>query len=99
MASEPPTVDTFRPNYWRVWSMCARNSMVREMTFRGNFITEIITRAFWFAAQLVLFDVIYRQVDMIEDWTRPSILRLHGDGDAHQRDRRGALHAELCGIE
>ncbi len=54
--------------------------MVREMTFRGNFITEIITRAFWFAAQLVLFDVIYRQVDMIEDWTRPQYFAFMATG-------------------
>ena len=40
------------------------------MTFRGNFLIEIVTRLFWFAAQLVLFDLIYRHVPMIQDWNR-----------------------------
>ena len=40
------------------------------MTFRGNFIIEVVTRVFWFGAQLVLFDIIYSHVDAIRDWTR-----------------------------
>lgn len=80
MHSEQPIVDSFRPNYLRVWMTCARNSIVREMTFRGNFITEIITRAFWFAAQLVLFDVIYRHVTTIDDWTRPQYFAFMATG-------------------
>lgn len=50
--------------------MFFRNSLIREMTFRGNFLIELVTRAFWFTAQLVLFDLIYRHVPTIQDWTR-----------------------------
>ena len=50
--------------------MFLRNSLVREMTFRGNFVITVLTRAFWFAAQLTLFDIIYRSVSTINDWTR-----------------------------
>lgn len=64
------TLSTFRPRYIRVWLMFFRNSLVREMTFRGNFLIELVTRAFWFAAQLVLFEIIYRQVPAIRDWNR-----------------------------
>ncbi|WP_417847881.1 ABC transporter permease [Thalassoglobus sp.] len=63
-------VQSFRPNYFRVWAMFFRNSLIREMTFRGNFLIELVTRAFWFAAQLVLFDLIYRHVPTIQDWSR-----------------------------
>jgi ABC-2 type transport system permease protein len=80
MTSNSTTATTFRPRYWRVWSTFARNSLVREMTFRGNFITELVTRAFWFCAQLVLFDVIYRQVDAIDDWTRPQYFAFMATG-------------------
>jgi ABC-2 type transport system permease protein len=79
-ASPKPAAVPFRPHYWRVWSTFARNSLVREMSFRGNFITEVITRAFWFCAQLVLFDVIYRQVDLIDDWTRPQYFAFMATG-------------------
>lgn len=50
--------------------MFFRNSLIREMTFRGNFLIELVTRAFWFSAQLVLFDLIYRHVPTIQDWSR-----------------------------
>ncbi len=64
------TLSSFRPRYIRVWLMFFRSSLVREMTFRGNFLIELVTRAFWFAAQLVLFEIIYRQVPAIRDWNR-----------------------------
>src|SRR5262245_12522015 len=61
---------SFRPNYSRVWLTFVRNGLIREMTFRGNFIAEVLTIIFWFAAQIVLFDVIYRQAPVIRDWNR-----------------------------
>lgn len=58
------------PHYGRVFWTFFRNSLVREMTFRGNFLIEVVTRAFWFAAQITLFEIIYRNVDAIRDWSR-----------------------------
>ncbi|QDU81492.1 hypothetical protein Pla110_32340 [Polystyrenella longa] len=58
------------PSYTRVFGVFLRNALIRDMTFRGNFIVEIITRAFWFTAQLVLFELIYQSVNQINDWTR-----------------------------
>ncbi len=63
-------MENFRPNYGRVWLMFLRNSFVRELTFRGNFLMEIVTRTFWFSAQLALFGIIYRQVHSIQDWSQ-----------------------------
>lgn len=60
----------FRPRYFRVWATFLRNSLVREMTFRANFLITVFTRALWFAAQLLLFEIIYQHVDAIKDWSR-----------------------------
>jgi ABC-2 type transport system permease protein len=60
----------FRPAYLRVWTTFLRNSLVREMTFRSNFLITIVTRALWFAAQLLLFEIIYDHVNTINDWSR-----------------------------
>ena len=60
----------FRTNYSRIWLMFLRNSLVRELTFRGNFLIEAVTRTFYLVAQLALFDIIYRQVPQIQDWSR-----------------------------
>lgn len=57
-------------HYARVFLTFFRNGLVREMTFRGNFILEILTSAFWFTAQVVLFQIIYRNVSAIQDWSR-----------------------------
>jgi ABC-2 type transport system permease protein len=59
-----------QPHYARVYSTFFRNSLVREMTFRGNFLIEVLTRSFWFGAQLVLFEIIFRNVASINDWSR-----------------------------
>lgn len=59
-----------RPNYYRVFATFFRNAVVREMTFRGNLLITIMTRTFYFVAQLTLFEIIYRQVMAIDDWSR-----------------------------
>jgi ABC-2 type transport system permease protein len=59
-----------RPHYGRVLATFFRNSLVREMAFRGNFLIEIVTNAFWFAAQLVFFTLIFGNVDAMNGWTR-----------------------------
>ncbi len=59
-----------RPHYFRVMLTFLKNSLVREMSFRGNFFITVITRAFWFTAQLVLFAVIYNNVTDIKGWSR-----------------------------
>lgn len=62
--------ENHQANYGRVWMTFMRNALVREMTFRGNFLINLVTRAFWFAAQITLFEIIYRNVDSINDWSR-----------------------------
>ncbi len=46
------------------------NAAIRELQFRSNVLTTLITRGFWFAVQYLLFDLIYRQVTSINDWSR-----------------------------
>ena len=58
------------PSYVRVFGVFLRNALIRDMTFRSNFIVEIITRAFWFCAQLLLFELIFQSVNTINDWSR-----------------------------
>ncbi|MFP6766891.1 MAG: ABC-2 family transporter protein [Planctomycetaceae bacterium] len=53
------------PNYWRVWKTFARNAIIREMTFRGNFLITVATRALWFCSQLVMFKIVFSNVSHI----------------------------------
>ena len=59
-----------RPHYGRVLATFFRNSLVREMAFRGNFLIEVVTNAFWFGAQLVLFTLIFGNVREVNGWNR-----------------------------
>jgi ABC-2 type transport system permease protein len=56
--------------YLRVFSAFVRNAWNREISFQSNFLVTLITRCFWFSVQILLFDVIYRAVPLIQDWTR-----------------------------
>lgn len=57
--------------YQRVLGRFFQNALVREASFRSNFIITLVTRGFWFVVQILLFGLIYRQVERINDWTRP----------------------------
>lgn len=67
-------------DYPRVWGTFFRNALVREMMFRGNFFINVVTRGFWFCAQITLFEIIYRNVDTINDWTRPQYFAFMATG-------------------
>ena len=56
--------------YRRVFATFFRNSLMRELIFRSNFFITLITRGFWFSVQVVMFDLIFRKVSQINDWTR-----------------------------
>lgn len=58
------------PHYGRVLATFLRNSLVREMAFRGNFLIEVVTNAFWFGAQLVFFTLIFGNVKEMNGWSR-----------------------------
>lgn len=58
------------PNYRRVFRALVSNALAREMTLRGSFVLTMFTRGFWFAAQLMLFEIIYGNVQNINGWTK-----------------------------
>jgi ABC-2 type transport system permease protein len=46
--------------YWRVFITFARNSLVRDMTFRGNFIIDTISSLCWAALNVIFYQQIFR---------------------------------------
>ncbi len=46
-------------NYLRVLLIFARNSLVRDMTFRANFIIDAITSTSWVLMNLVFYTLIF----------------------------------------
>ncbi len=53
-------VTPVRPSYRRVFLTFARNSLVRDMTFRANFIIECITSIAWMGMNLGYYLLVFR---------------------------------------
>ncbi len=54
-----------RPNYWRVITTFCRNSLIRDMSFRADFILQCISSMSWAVMNFTLFKIIYRYTDSI----------------------------------
>jgi ABC-2 type transport system permease protein len=52
-------------SYLRVLATFARNSFVRDMTFRGNFLIEAVTSLGWASMNLAFYVLIFRYTPMI----------------------------------
>ncbi len=64
--------------YAAIYAMLWRNSVVREMSFKSNFILWIVVEFLWFILQITFFNVIYMHTDRIADWTRWQVVLLIG---------------------
>lgn len=56
---------TERPRYLSVFLTFARNSLVRDMTFRGNFLLEVASSLIWVAMFLGLYALVFEYTDSI----------------------------------
>lgn len=64
--------------YASVYGAMWKNSVVREMSFKANFLLWIFVEVLWFALQLAFFGVIYSHTDHIADWTKWEVVVLIG---------------------
>lgn len=60
--------------YGALW----RNSVVREMGFKSNFLLWIVVELLWFALHVTFIGVIYMHTDRIGDWTKWQVVLLIG---------------------
>src|ERR1700734_2368403 len=64
--------------YFTIYSALWKNSVAREMSFKGNFILWIFVELLWFGLQLSFVSVIYAQTDSIGSWTKWQMVLLVG---------------------
>lgn len=69
-ADAPPPPPFRNPSYWGVFLTFARNSLVRDMTFRGNFLIECITSVTWMAMNLGFYLIIFEYTKQIAGWDK-----------------------------
>ncbi len=64
--------------YIEIYGIMLRNSLIREMSFKANFILWLIVEVLWFCGQIFFFSIIFGQVDRIGDWTKWEVVLLVG---------------------
>lgn len=64
--------------YIEIYSIMLRNSLIREMSFKANFVLWMVVEVLWFCGQIVFFSIIFGHVDRIGDWTKWEVVLLIG---------------------
>jgi len=64
--------------YIEIYTIMLRNSLIREMSFKANFILWMLVEVLWFCGQILFFSIIFGQVDKIGDWTKWEVVLLVG---------------------
>jgi ABC-2 type transport system permease protein len=64
--------------YIEIYSIMLRNSLIREMSFKANFILWMIVEVLWFCGQILFFSIIFGAVNRIGDWTKWEVVLLVG---------------------
>lgn len=64
--------------YAGVYAIMFRNSLIREMNFKANFLLWMGVELLWFIGQIVFIEVIFGYVERIGDWTKWEVVLLVG---------------------
>ena len=64
--------------YLTIYAALWKNSVARELSFKGNFILWIIVELLWFGLQLTFISVIYSQTNTVGTWTKWQMVMLVG---------------------
>jgi ABC-2 type transport system permease protein len=64
--------------YFEIYGIMLRNSLVREMSFKANFILWMFVELLWFLGQIVFIEVLFSYVDQIGDWSKWQVVLLVG---------------------
>jgi ABC-2 type transport system permease protein len=64
--------------YIEIYSIMLRNSLIRSMSFKVNFLLWMVVEVLWFVGQIVFFSIIFANVDHIGDWSKWEVVLLVG---------------------
>src|SRR5215212_7614878 len=64
--------------YFEIYGIMLRNSLIREMSFKANFILWMLVEVLWFCGQIFFFGIIFGQVEQIGDWSKWEVVLLVG---------------------
>lgn len=65
-------------HYLALYAALWRNSVIRELGFKVNFLMWIVVEGLWFALQLTFIGVLYLHTENIGSWTKWQVVALVG---------------------
>ena len=65
-------------HYLSLYAALWRNSVIRELGFKANFLMWIVVEGLWFALQLTFIGVLYLHTENIGTWTKWQVVALVG---------------------
>ena len=71
--------------YFNLYAALWKNSVTREMSFKGNFLLWIFVELLWFGLQLCFVSVLYLQTNTIGTWTQWQMVLLVGTSNFIQQ--------------
>ncbi len=74
--SQHSTLNPLR--YFEIYWLMIRNSLIREMNFKANFILWMVVELLWFLGQIVFLEVLFGHTERIGDWTKWECVLLVG---------------------
>ena len=64
--------------YWQIYRLLLRNSLIREASFKANFLLWLLTELLWFLGQILFVEVLFRSTKEIGDWSKWEVVLLIG---------------------
>ena len=64
--------------YWQIYRLLLRNSLIRELSFKANFLLWLVTELLWFLGQILFVDVLFQNTAQIGDWSKWEVVLLIG---------------------
>ena len=64
--------------YAEIYGIMLRNSLIRDMSFKANFLLWIAVELLWFLGQIVFIEVIFAYTENIGGWTKWEMVLLIG---------------------
>src|ERR1700691_6060265 len=71
--------------YATIYAALWKNSVAREMSFKGNSLLWIIVELLWFGLQLCFVSVVYSQTATVGTWTKWQMVLLVGTSNFIQQ--------------
>lgn len=82
--------------YLEIYWLMIRNSLIREMSFKANFLLWMLVELLWFAGQMVFLEVLFGHVNEIGDWSKWECVLLVGTHQITSQLFQGFFYVNLA---